>query len=242
MKVNKLVALATLGLTVASCGQGNLKTKKSLVTEIDSVSYALGLDMANQIESNFGDEINKDLLIQGFLNASDSTKLLIKKEDTRAVLMPFFQKKRQEQMEKVQKEQEKKALEQFGEYKKENEQFLVDNKGKSGVKTTPSGLQYIVLKEGSGESPKPESTVKVHYKGTTIKGEEFDSSYKRKQPAEFGVGQVIKGWTEGLQLMKPGAKYKFFIPQELAYGAQQRGQFIKPFSTLVFEVELLEVK
>ena len=110
------------------------------------------------------------------------------------------------------------------------------------MQTTESGLQYIVLKEGNGASPKATDKVKVHYHGTLLDGTVFDSSVERKEPAEFGVSQVIKGWTEGLQLMNPGAKYKFFIPQDLAYGPQQRGEKIKPFSALVFEVELLEVK
>lgn len=240
MKISKLVPLAVLGLSMVSCGQ-QLKTKKTLETELDSVSYAVGVNMANQMKAS-ASEINPDLFVQGYLNGRDSTNLLIKADDLKAVINNYFRKKQQEQAKKMQEEQEKKALEQFGDYKKENELFIEGNKAKEGVKTTASGLQYIVLKEGSGESPTDANRVKVHYKGTNIKGEEFDSSYKRNQPQEFGVTQVIKGWTEGLKLMKPGAKYKFFIPQELAYGSQQRGEFIKPFSALVFEVELIEVK
>ena len=122
-----------------------------------------------------------------------------------------------------------------------NDKFLEDNKSKDGVKVTESGLQYLVMKEGTGEKPTAESKVKVHYHGTLIDGTVFDSSVERGEPAEFGVNQVIKGWTEGLQLMSVGSKYKFFIPQDLAYGARQTGEKIKPYSTLVFEVELLEV-
>lgn len=241
MKTIKLAVFIATALLMISCNN-QVRKQKPLNNQLDSVSYALGLDMVTNIKNNFGNDIDADLLIQGYLNGLDSTSLLIKNEDIREVLMPYFNKKREEQAEKMKAEQEKEALKEFGEYKKENETFIAENKSKPDVKTTSSGLQYIVIKEGKGESPKETSTVKVHYKGTTIKGEEFDSSYKNKEPVEFGVNQVIKGWTEGLQLMKTGAKFKFFIPQELAYGSQQRGEFIKPFSALIFEVELLEVK
>ncbi len=239
MKVSKLVAIMIVAGTVVSCGQ-QVKTKKSLATEIDSVSYSLGVNMGQQMRSN-AKEIDKDLFVQGYLNGRDSSALLVPTKDLKGIINTYFQKKQQEQMEKMRIEQEKKAEKEFGEYKKKNEAFLAENKTKKGVKTTASGLQYIVLKEGKGKSPNSSSTVKVHYHGTLSDGTVFDSSIG-KDPIEFGVGQVIKGWTEGLQLMKPGAKYKFFIPQELAYGVQQRGEHIKPFSALVFEVELLEVK
>lgn len=233
MKTIKFLATLCIGLSIVSC-KNQLKSQSSLNSELDSVSYALGLDMSGQmlqmkknIKDNFNLELNKDLLIQGLLNGVDSTNLLMKKDETRTLLMAFFQKKQKEQGEKI---------------KKEGEDFLAANKTKEGVKTTESGLQYIVLKEGKGVAPKATSKVKVNYHGTLIDGTVFDSSVDRGQPAEFGVSDVIKGWTEGLQLMKTGAKYKFFIPQELAYGPQQRGPKIKPFSPLIFEVELLEVK
>ncbi len=120
------------------------------------------------------------------------------------------------------------------------EEFLKENKTKEGIKTTESGLQYRVIKEGEGDSPSPSDTVTVHYEGKLMDGTIFDSSIKRGQPAQFGVSQVIPGWVEGLQLMKPGAKYQFFIPQELAYGAQGSGNSIPPYSPLIFEVELLK--
>ncbi len=126
--------------------------------------------------------------------------------------------------------------------KEKGEAYLAENAKKEGVKTTPSGLQYKVIKEGTGKQPTTSSTVKVHYRGTLINGTEFDSSYKRNEPIDFGVTQVIKGWTEGLQLMKEGAKYQLFIPSNLAYGPRGAGGVIGPDETLIFEVELLEVK
>jgi FKBP-type peptidyl-prolyl cis-trans isomerase FkpA len=120
--------------------------------------------------------------------------------------------------------------------------FLAENAKKEGVKTTPSGLQYIVLKEGSGKSPKATDVVLVHYAGTLLNGKEFDSSYKRGEPISFPLNQVIPGWTEGVQLMKEGAKYKFFIPSNLAYGPRGAGGLIGPDETLIFEVELLKVQ
>ena len=136
-----------------------------------------------------------------------------------------------------------KALEaKYGENKAAGEKFLAENKTKEGVVTTESGLQYKVIKEGKGEIPTKESSVKVNYKGTLIDGTEFDSSYKRNAPATFRADQVIKGWTEALTMMPVGSKWELYIPQELAYGSRETGGLIKPFSTLIFEVELLEIE
>ena len=136
-----------------------------------------------------------------------------------------------------------KALEaKYGENKAAGEKFLAENKTKEGVITTESGLQYKVIKEGKGEIPTKESSVKVNYKGTLIDGTEFDSSYKRNAPATFRADQVIKGWTEALTMMPVGSKWELYIPQELAYGARETGGSIKPFSALIFEVELLEIE
>ena len=241
MKLTKILAAAVVTLSIVSCGNSQFETKKSLATEIDSVSYSLGLDMANKIKTNF-DDIDQGLFVQGFKNGMDSTNLLVESKDINNVLRAFFQKRQEEKMKEQQALQSKKAEAEFGDHKKAGEDFLAENKTKDGVKTTATGLQYIVLKEGKGDAPSATSRVKVHYHGTLTDGTVFDSSVDRGEPTEFGVNQVIKGWTEGLQLMKPGAKYKFFIPQDLAYGAQQRGAKIKPFSALVFDVELLEVK
>ena len=240
MKLVKKLAVVAITVSLFSCGN-QAQDVKILETELDSVSYAVGLSMSGQLKSNFS-EVNKAILAQGIRNGLDSTNLLIDAKDMQEVLSGYFKKKQQAQMEEQQAAASKAAEAKFGENKKAGEDFLEANKSKKGVKTTESGIQYIVLKEGSGEKPAgPMTKVKVHYHGTNIEGNVFDSSVDRGTPATFGLNQVIKGWTEGVQLMNEGAKYKFFIPQELAYGAQQKGENIKPFSTLIFEIELLEV-
>lgn len=240
MKLVKKLAVVAVTVSLFSCGN-QAQDVKILETELDSVSYAVGLSMSGQLKSNFS-EVNKAILAQGIRNGLDSTNLLIDAKDMQEVLSGYFKKKQQAQMEEQQAAASKAAEAKFGENKKAGEDFLEANKSKKGVKTTESGIQFIVLKEGSGEKPAgPMTKVKVHYHGTNIEGNIFDSSVDRGTPATFGLNQVIKGWTEGVQLMNEGAKYKFFIPQELAYGAQQKGENIKPFSTLIFEIELLEV-
>lgn len=220
-------------LLVVSCNKTGA-TKKPLKTELDSVSYAIGMDVARNVKTSF-DDFDHELFIQGFTNFSDSTDILLEQADAQKVVQAYFQKKQQE------KAAERQAAGQKN--KEEGEAFLAENKAKDGVQTTESGLQYIVLKEGTGAQPTTASKVKVHYHGTLLDGTVFDSSVDRGEPAEFGVTQVIKGWTEGLQLMKEGAKYKFFVPQGLAYGANPRpGGAIQPYATLIFDVELLEVK
>ena len=239
MRIIKNLAAVVATVTLVSCGN-QAQEVKSLETELDSVSYAVGLSMSGQLKSNFS-EVNKDILAQGIRNGLDSTNLLIESKDIQKVLSSYFQKKQQAQMKEKQDKAAKAAEAEFGENKKAGEDFLAANKSKDGVKTTASGIQYIVMKEGTGEKPTgPTSRVKVHYHGTNLDGQVFDSSVDKGTPSEFGLNQVIKGWTEGVQLMNVGSKYKFFIPQELAYGPQQRGANIKPFSTLVFEIELLE--
>ncbi len=231
MKIIKLLGVVLSASILSSCG-GQGVSKRALKTELDSVSYAIGMDVAKNVKTNVS-EIDSELFIQGYMNYLDSTNILIKEEDVQQVLSAYFQKKQADKMKEQQAEGEKNKV--------ANDKFLEDNKSKDGVKVTESGLQYIVMKEGTGDKPTAESKVKVHYHGTLIDGTVFDSSVERGEPAEFGVNQVIKGWTEGLQLMPVGSKYKFFIPQDLAYGARQTGEKIKPYSTLVFEVELLEV-
>ncbi|MCL7763533.1 FKBP-type peptidyl-prolyl cis-trans isomerase [Polaribacter sp. Z014] len=241
MKVVKSVLAVAVVASMVSCSN-QVKEVKSLETEIDSVSYAIGLSMSGQLRSGF-EEVNQEVLTQAIRNGLDSTNLLIDIKDIQKVISPYFQKKQAEQMKEQQAKVAKEAETKFGDNKKAGEDFLAENKTKKGVVTTASGLQYIILKEGTGEKPAgPTTKVKVHYHGTNLEGKVFDSSVDRGTPAEFGLNQVIKGWTEGVQLMNVGSKYKFFIPQELAYGARQQGADIKPFSTLIFEVELLEIK
>ncbi len=244
MKIIKVLSLALMVVIMASCNNNGV-TKKALKTEIDSVSYAIGLNMASGLKQNLKtsfDEGDLELIKQGFLNAMDSTDMLIEEDKIQGLLQSYFQKKQEEDMKKQQEEAAKKAEEEFGDVKAAGEKFLEENTTKDGVEITESGLQYMVMKEGTGEKPTSDSTVKVHYHGTLADGTVFDSSVDRGEPSQFGVGQVIPGWTEGLQLMSVGSKYKFFVPQELAYGATPRpGGVIKPFAPLVFEVELLEI-
>lgn len=232
MKVIKSLALVAGLATLVSCNNQKADVK-SLETEIDSASYALGMDMAIKIKSNFS-EADTDMFLQGYRNGMDSTNMLMKEEELGDFLRTFFQK---QQMEKAQNE----AKVKFAEVKAAGEKFLAENKTKEGVVTTDSGLQYMVLKEGKGDVIDPTSKVKLHYHGTTIDGQVFDSTVDRNEPYETVANVFIPGFNEGLAMMKVGSKYKFFIPQELAYGAQQRGQLIKPFSALIFEVEILEI-
>ena len=229
--IRNTLAILVTGMLFSCGNQG--KEVKSLETELDSVSYAVGLNMSYQLKNSF-EEVKKEILIQAIRNGLDSTNLLLDSKSIQKTVQTYFQK--------IQQEKKKEELAKYEVYKKEGLVFLEANKTKEGVKTTESGLQYVVLKEGKGRKPKTTDRVKVHYHGTTLDGTVFDSSVDRGTPAEFGVTQVIKGWTEGLQLMKVGSKYKFFIPQELAYGENPRPGIIKPFMALIFEVELLDIK
>jgi FKBP-type peptidyl-prolyl cis-trans isomerase len=241
MKLFKFLGAMVMASLVFSCNSKKTVTKESLKTEVDSVSYALGVNVANSIGASFED-VNRELFFAGYNSAIDSTDTLFDDSMAQTIIQMYLQKNQAKIMQKQQEQAEKQLEAQFGDIKAAGESFLAENKSKEGVKTTASGLQYIVEKEGTGAKPTEESVVKVHYTGTTIDGNVFDSSVQRGEPVEFGVTQVIAGWTEGLQLMSVGSKYKFFIPQELAYGANPRqGGPIMPFSALVFEVELLEI-
>ncbi len=240
MKLIKLLSIVGI-VCFASCQNKTVKvTKESLKTEVDSVSYAIGMDVGRNVLNNF-EGFNDDLFIAGYTNTIDSLDLLIDEEKAQKLVQGYFQKNREKIMKRQQELAAKKLEKEFGHVKAEGEKFLKENVANEGVLKTDSGLQYIVLKEGNGEKPTTADKVKVHYHGTLIDGTVFDSSVDRGEPTEFGVTQVIKGWTEGLQLMNKGAKYKFFIPQDLAYGARQSGPKIKPFSMLIFEVELLDI-
>ncbi len=201
---------------------------------MDKVSYALGLGIGRQLSQMGAQTLNIDDFAQAIKDVLQGNDPSITDAEAQELVNNFFAEQEAKQREA--------AAERFKEVKATGEQFLADNAKKDGVVTLASGLQYTVLTEGNGRSPKATDTVKCHYEGTLTDGTVFDSSYRRGEPAEFPLNGVIAGWTEGLQLMKEGAKYRFFIPYTLAYGERGAGQSIPPFSTLVFDVELIEVK
>jgi len=215
-----------LVLAVAMPCKCQKKVKIELKTLEDSAAYAIGMQFGQALVQGNLTNINLELVKQGLTDEIEGKSALDHSQYENA-LEAFFTKK--------QKEENKEKIE-------EGEKFLAQNAKRKEVKTTASGLQYEVITEGTGDRPAATNTVKVHYKGTTIAGKVFDSSYDRGTPAEFPLNRVIAGWTEGLQLMSVGSKYKFYIPYNLAYGERGAGQDIKPFETLIFEVELLEIK
>jgi len=233
MKLRTFIYATALVLTVgvAGCQNSGKKGEVKLTNNNDSVSYALGVligeNNKQQMKSAPGvDQLNKEIILSAFEKAFTGDSVQIKPEKANAAIQAFFAK--------VSKGEGEKNL-------KAGEEFLAANKSKAGVVTLPSGLQYEIIKTGTGPKPKPEDQVKCHYHGTTIDGKVFDSSVDRGEPAVFPVNRVIPGWTEALQLMPVGSKWKLFIPAALAYGERGAGQDIKPNSTLVFEVELLEI-
>lgn len=218
-------------LCVASLGLA--EDKPQLKDQKDKASYSIGYDIGTTFKKQ-NIELNTDAFISGMkegLSGKDATMTKEEREKT----LEAFQKEMMEKQAAASKEAASKNL-------AEGEKFLAANKSKEGVKTTASGLQYKVLKEGTGPTPKETDTVVTNYRGTLLDGTEFDSSYKRNEPASFPVNRVIKGWTEALQLMKVGSKYQLFIPAGLAYGERGAGRDIGPNATLIFEVELLSIK
>lgn len=204
-----------------------------LKNDQDKLSYTLGMNISASI-LQLPLELNKEVVIACVADLLRGGQPQIEQQEYQKIMQDF-----QKQLQTIAAEQKKKAGEANAEISRK---FLEENAKKEGVKVTDSGLQYIVLEEGSGESPKATDTVKVHYEGTLINGQIFDSSIKRGEPVEFPLNHVIPGWTEGLQLMRPGAKYRFFIPSDLAYGEHGAGDMIAPNSALIFDVELIEVK
>jgi FKBP-type peptidyl-prolyl cis-trans isomerase FklB len=195
----------------------------------DKASYSFGLNIGlNMRRENV--DVNPDVFLAGLKDGLASRRPLLTEQEVRETMMAF------------QKEMQDKQAEQAKKNSADGEKFLAENKNKEGIRTTASGLQYKALKEGNGAQPKVADTVTVNYRGTLLDGTEFDSSYKRGQPATFPVTGVIKGWTEALQLMKVGSKFQLFIPANLAYGDRSPGVQIPPGSMLIFEVELLDVK
>lgn len=193
---------------------------------MDIVSYALGIGIGRQLADMGANDIVTEDFAAAMKDVLTGAELKIDEAEAQALVQEYLQKKGEEKVKAV---------------KAEGENFLAENAKKEGVVTLPSGLQYQVLKEGNGKSPKATDQVKCHYEGTLINGKIFDSSYRRNEPATFPLNGVIAGWTEGLQLMKEGAKYRFFIPFNLAYGTRGAGQDIPPYAALIFDVELIEV-
>jgi len=235
MKIKGLIILtgvAAIGL--GSCSTNSVSDAK-IKTKEDSLSYAFGIVNFNALQSD-SLKLNPRIVAKAMLDG-EKGKPVMSDEEARGFIMSFITERQVAQA--AQKEEQDKIL--YQDYIAENEAFLTKNKDKTGVTVTPSGLQYEVIKMGTGLKPTENSTVKVHYIGTLIDGTEFDSSIKRDDPAQFPVSGVIEGWTEALQLMPVGSKFKLYIPENLAYGSNQAGADIKPYSTLIFEVELLEI-
>ena len=222
---------------IKGLNEGANKTSKK------DIAYMAGLQIGQQISNQMMKGINQELF------AGDSTKTISKDNFLAGFIAGTLEKGGVMTMEAAQEYTrtametiKAKAMEEkYADNKAAGEKFLAENKAKEGVKTTESGLQYKVITEGKGEIPADTCKVKVNYKGTLIEGTEFDSSYKRNEPATFRANQVIKGWTEALTMMPVGSKWELYIPQELAYGSRESGQ-IKPFSTLIFEVELVGIE
>jgi len=235
MKIKGLIVMTgVIALMLGSCAKRALKNAK-INSKEDSLSYAFGIVNYNALKT---DSLMLDPLIvaKARLDGKDG-KPLMEDEIARSFIMGFINDR---EAAKAQKQAELNKT-TYKDYIAENEAFLTTNKAKAGVTVTASGLQYEVITMGTGPKPTAESTVKVHYVGTLIDGTEFDSSIKRNEPAQFPVSGVIAGWTEALQLMPVGSKFRLCLPESIAYGANGAGEVIKPYSTLVFEVELLEI-
>ena len=225
MKFTRLSIVVVLAFAVTALAEDKPPQLKDLK---DKASYSIGLNIGFNLKRQ-NVELNQDAFLAGMKDALNNRKPALSEQEVRETMMAFekdIQGKQQESAKKNQADADK---------------FLTENKSREGVKATASGLQYKVLKEGAGAQPKASDTVTVNYRGTLLDGTEFDSSYKRGQPATFPVGGVIKGWTEALQMMKVGSKYQLFVPPNLAYGEQARGS-IPPNALLTFEVELMDVK
>lgn len=233
--MKKTLVAVSLVTALAACNNGGGKVTE-LKTDKDKESYAIGMSIGRSLKQQEA-EVDAKVLAQGIEDTIAGGQPLMTEDQVRETMMAM-QKKFMEKQQSAMQARQGNADENL----KKSEAFLAENAKKEGVKTTASGLQYKVIQEGKGTSPKATDVVSVHYKGTLPDGTEFDSSYKRGEPAQFPVNGVIPGWTEALQLMKPGAKYELYIPPQLAYGPQGAGQAIGPNQALIFEVELLEVK
>ncbi len=224
--------VAIIGFLLASAW-GSAQEPQILKTEQDRLNYGLGVGVMRNFQRQ-GVVVDLDLVIAGMKDTFSGKKLLMTEEELQILMSAFQKDLMQKQMEAAKAIAEKN--------KKEGEPFLAENGKKPGVVTLPSGLQYLVLKEGTGKKPTIDDAVVCHYRGTLIDGTEFDSSYRRNQPATFALKSVIKGWSEALQLMPVGSKWQLFVPSNLAYGEGSAGPQIGANATLIFEVELLAVK
>lgn len=201
---------------------------------MDKLSYALGLGIGQQLKQmGLKDNLKVEDFAASIVDVLQDNELKVSNQEAQMIVQSFFQQKEAEQ---------RAAMAEAGKAaKEEGEKFLAENAKKEGIIVTKSGLQYEVLNEGTGKKPKAADTVRCHYEGRLLDGSVFDSSYKRNEPADFGLQQVIPGWTEGVQLMSEGAKYRFYIPYMLAYGEGGAGAMIPPYSALIFDVELIKV-
>ena len=200
---------------------------------MEKLSYALGLGIGQQLSQMGATDISAEDFAQAIKDVLEGNELKVSHREAQSIVQDYFQK--QEQKLQAQRAEAGKA------HKEAGEKYLAENAKKDGVITLPSGLQYQILKEGNGKKPTAKDTVMCHYEGFLIDGTVFDSSVQRGEPATFPLQQVIAGWTEGLQLMQEGAKYRFFIPYRLAYGEGGAGNSIPPFAALIFDVELIQV-
>lgn len=228
----KFKAIAVIGILLWAA-QVSAQESPGLKSQKEKVSYIIGMDLANNLKRQ-SIEIDPDSLARGVKDALSGAKPQLTEQEIREVMTSFEKevRARQEDLKKVMGEKNK----------VEGEKFLAENKNKEGVKTLPSGLQYKVITPGKGKKPQLTDMVTTNYRGTLIDGTEFDSSYKRGKPATFAVNQVIRGWTEALQLMEEGAKWQLFIPSNLAYGENGAGQVIGPNAVLIFEIELISIQ
>jgi len=224
------LAVPILGLTYGICSAAD---PVELKTENDKINYSVGYRLGSELHAPGRGDTKSNIVGKGIEDATGGGEALMTEEEMRTVMMNMANRIKAEQMEKMKK--------QGAENIKAGEAFLAENAGKEGVKTTDSGLQYKVITADEGKTPQKSDKVTVHYRGTLVDGTEVDRSYSRNEPATFGVGQVIPGWTEALQLMKEGDKWEIDIPSKLGYGERGAGAKIPPNSTLIFEVELISV-
>jgi len=232
MKIKIAVVSIFLLFSTVACQKGGTKSGNvDISSKKDSLSYAIGLELGQNLKRQNVD-VNVDMLLKALSSGYNDTSWALTKKQTRKIIVDYQNKQY------TAKRVEKQKLGKIN--LKKGQEFLAKNKKKKGVITTKSGLQYKILKKGKGASPKDNAKVTVNYKGSLLNGKVFDSSYKRGKPAVFGIGRVIKGWTEALKMMKVGSKWKVWIPANIAYGSNGSRNTIGPNETLVFEIELLK--